>query len=222
MYPQVLDAMAARHCKRAFLDRAVPRETLEAVLTAAAQAPSSNNVQPWSVAVVTGAARRRLSEVLCDAWDRGVPPRPDYLNRPEPLGPEAAARSRAYGEEMFGLKGIDRDDAEARHAHVRENFRFFGAPVELIFHLGSDAVPGSFLATGCFIQNVMLGLVAHGLGSCPQYSVAGYAGLVREVLGLDGRLIVCGMAVGWVDGAATVNSLVPRRAPLGEYVTWYD
>lgn len=219
---KTLELIAARHCRRAYLDRPVPRELLAAVLTAARNAPSSRNHQPWAVEVVTGAARDRLSAALCAAWDRGAPTRPDYLNSaPEP-DEAALARARAAGEGHFRVKGIDREDAAARHGHTRENFRFFGAPVELVYHLPAGAVPGSFLATGCFLQNVMLGLLAHGLGSCPQYSVAGYAELVRAELRLGDRWIVCGMAVGWPDPEAPVNRFSPERAPLSEFVGWHD
>ena len=92
----------------------------------------------------------------------------------------------------------------------------------MIFHLPADAVPGSFLAMGCFLQSVMLGLVACGLGSCPQYSVAGYAGAIREHLAFDDdRIVVCGMAVGFVDPEAPINTLVPERAPIHDYVEWF-
>jgi nitroreductase len=219
----ILALIARRHCKRAFLDRPVPREVLAAVLAAAAHAPSSRNTQPWSVAVLTGAARDALSARLSAAHDAGVPARPDFQNGPEALDETAARRARSSGEAIYALKGIDRADAAARRAHVRENFLFFGAPVEMIFHLGADAVPGGFLALGCFLQNVMVGLVAHGLGSCPQYSVAGYPDLVRDELGFGrDRLIVCGLAVGWVDEAAAINRFVPERAPLAEYVQWME
>ena len=54
-----------------------------------------------------------------------------------------------------------------------------------------------------FMQNIMLGLMAHGLGSCPQFSVAGYADIVRESLGLGAdRWVVAGMSVGWPEAAA--------------------
>ena len=76
---------------------------------------------------------------------------------------------------------------------------------------------------GMFMQNVMLGLVAHGLGSCPQFSVAGYAEVVRGSLGLDAdRWVVAGMSVGWPDGSAAVNTFVPERLALGEFVEWRE
>lgn len=218
-----LALIARRHCKRAYLDQPVPREVLARVLATAAHAPSSRNIQPWAVTVLTGAARDGLSAKLCAAFDAGAAVEPDFLNSPEPMDEVAARRARSAAEAHYAVKEIDRADTVARRAHVRDNYLFFGAPVELIYHLSADAVPGSFLALGCFMQNVMLGLVAHGLGSCPQYSVAGYADVVREHLGFGrDRLIVCGMAVGYPDEAAAVNGLVPERTPLGDYVSWME
>jgi nitroreductase len=218
-----LDLLTARHCKRAFLDRPVPRELLAEVLRAAANAPSTRNNQPWQVAVLTGAARDELSRRLCADFDAGLPARQDYGNRPGTPGPRDAERAQESGAGVFAAKGIARDDEAARRAHHRDNFLFYGAPVELIFHLAADAAPGNFLEMGFFVQNVMLGLVACGLGSCPQYSVAGYPDTLRRALGLGPeRLIVCGMAVGYPDAAAPVNAYHPPRASLEEYTRWLD
>jgi nitroreductase len=213
--------VAARHCKRAFLDRPVPREVLERVLLAARDAPSTRNTQFWQVAVVEGAAREELARRLCAAFDAGVPRRPDYVNRPARMDEVYQRRSEAWGAGMYGAKGVARDDEAGRRAHDRENFRFYGAPVAMVFHLPSDAVPGTFLEMGFFLQNVMLGLVACGLGSCPQYSVAGYSDVLREFLGLRERLVVCTLSVGYVDASAPVNSFVPPRAGLSQYTQWY-
>lgn len=212
----------ARHCKRAFTHDPVPRATLEAVLTAASHAPSARNMQPWAVEVVTGAALAGLSRRLLALHDAGTPPKADYRNQPAEVDGAFAERAVRTGAATLAIKGIDRDDAEARGQHVRENFRFFGAPVEMIFHLPRNWPPGAFLAMGCFLQNVMLGLVAAGFGSCPQYSVAGYADSIRDQLGLcDDRWVVCGMAVGRPDAQAPINELVPDRAALGDYCRWH-
>jgi nitroreductase len=218
-----LAILRARHCKRAFLDRPVPREVLEEVLRAAANAPSTRNSQPWRVAVLVGAAREELTRKLCDAFDRGVPAKHDYANRPPSEGSVEEARARAAGAGVLAAKGVARADDDARRAHLRDNQRFYGAPVALIFHLPADAVPGTFLEMGLFVQNVLLGLVAMGLGSCPQFSVTAYSDTLREHLGLGpDRLIVCGMAVGYPDPAAPVNAFAPERAALEEYVQWFD
>lgn len=223
MHSELLSVIAARHCKRAFLATPVPRAELETVLAVAANAPSTRNSQLWQVAVVSGAARDALSRRLCQAFDDGVEPRLDYLGRPAVMEPRFEERAAAAVAGVLRLKGIARDDAAGRRAHQRDNLRFYGAPVELICHLPRDAAPGSFLEMGLFLQNVMLGLICRGLASCPQASVAGYADLIRDQLGLGaGRLIVCGMAVGYMDAGAPVNSWVPERAQLAEYTQWFE
>ena len=209
---EFLSVLHARHCQRAFTSRSVPRNIIEAVLAAAGQAPSGKNTQPWRVAVVQGAARDALSAALCAAYDAGDKPAPDYEYSLLPAPEEWTARARACGYALFAMKGIARDDVPARKAHGRENFTFFGAPMQMIFHLPVGAARGNFLDLGMFMQNVMLGLVAHGLGSCPQFSVAGYADVVRGAVGLaEDRWIVAGMSVGWPDPAAKVNTFVPER-----------
>ena len=220
---EFLSVLHARHCQRAFLDEAVPRDILEAVLLAAGQAPSGKNSQPWKVTVTAGARRDALSEALCAAYDAGEKGKADYEYSLLPPPAEWMDRARACGYALFDLKGIERKDYEARKAHGRENFTFFGAPVVMIFHLPRGAERGNFLDLGMFMQNVMLGLTAHGLGSCPQFSVAGYADIVRKVLGLaEDRCIVAGMSVGWPDAEAKVNTFVPERLRLGDYVNWLD
>lgn len=214
--------VTARHCKRAFLDLPVPRQTLTDVLTAAAHAPSTRNAQPWRVSVVSGAARQALTARLCDAFDRGVAPAPDYRNRPRGADPVAEQRGRVSLDGVLRALDLAAQGRAGRRAHLRMNLEFYGAPVAMVFHLPADAVPGAFLETGFFVQNVMLGLVAVGLGSCPQFSVAGYPSILREELGLGDRLVVCTLAVGYPDPAARVNSYVPGRAPTAEFTRWHD
>ena len=218
-----LSIIESRHCKRAFLDKTVPRELLEEVLRAAAHAPSTRNTQLWRVAVLTGRSRDELARRLLLDFDSGAPIKPDYVNRPVELDPVTQERAQQNSVGLFALKGIARDDQAARRAHLRDNYRFYGAPVELIYHLGADAPPGTFLEMGFFLQNVMLGLVARGLASCPQFSVAAYSDTIREHLGFGpDQLIVCGMAVGYMDPSAPVNQYIPERAPLEDYARWFE
>jgi nitroreductase len=219
----LLSVIARRHCKRAFLDRPVPREILERVLSAAGHAPSPRNTQFWQVAVMTGEARAEISERLRRAADSAERYEPDYSNRPVPMGALPEQRAFAWGAAYYGAMGIARDDKAGRREVERRNLRFYDAPVAMVFHLPAAAVAGTFLEMGFFVQNVMLGLVASGLGSCPQYSVARYGDVLRDALGLGAdRLIVCTLCVGYVDETAPINAFHPERAPLEEYTQWHD
>lgn len=217
--------ITGRHAKRAFLSRKVERELLAEVLRDAAHAPSSRNIQPWAVEVVLGPARDALAERLLAAFDADAPAAPEFKNNPAELEGVFAERAKVAGAGVFEAKGIGRDDAAARRAHIRDNFDFYGAPAVLFFHLDRGAldVHGSFLALGFFVQNVMLGLVGRGLGSCPQYSIVRYPNILRDFFGLDAdRLMVCGLCVGHPDPDAPVNTFAPERAALDEYVRWHS
>ena len=51
----------------------VPRQLIEKMLLAAAQAPNHHKVRPWRFVVLTGGARERLGEVMADCLRRRDP-----------------------------------------------------------------------------------------------------------------------------------------------------
>ena len=77
---------------------------------------------------------------------------------------------------------------------------------------------------GFFMQNVMLGLVSAGLGSCPQFSVTKFTKTIKEFLGIKDEILVSGMSVGYVNKTEKVNTFIPKRRSVSEYVRWvgYD
>jgi F420 biosynthesis protein FbiB-like protein len=60
----VRDAIAARRSIRGFHDSPIPGEALDAILTAATQAPSGHNSQPWHFIVVQGDQRAEMAAVM--------------------------------------------------------------------------------------------------------------------------------------------------------------
>lgn len=217
----VLDIIRSRHCKRAFLKREVPREIVESVLAAAVNAPSSKNMQPWRVAVVSGETCIQLSETLCNLFDRNAFEEPDYQYSPDPLPPEWKARARECGFALYELKGIAKDDRIARREHERENYTFFGASTALFFFLPMNAERGNFLDLGLFMQNVMLGFLSLGVGSCPQASMKKFSKTIKAALDRRDEILVSGLSIGYVDEAAIVNTFVPPRLRLEDFVEWY-
>jgi nitroreductase len=59
-----LDAIAARRSIRKFKETPISDETLQAVLTAAVQAPSARNRQPWRFVVVKGDKRAEMVRIM--------------------------------------------------------------------------------------------------------------------------------------------------------------
>lgn len=102
-----------------------------------------------------------------------------------------------------------------------ENYRFFGAPVGLIFYIEDYLETGSWMDLGMFIQNVMLAARAFGLETCPQAALAEYPDIVREHLGIEKKYhIACGMSLGYPDLSAAINSYRTEREPIAELVRY--
>jgi len=219
----VLSAMRERRSTRAFLDKPVAHETIVAILDAARWAPSGVNAQPWQVAVVRGAAKEQIGITLLAARQHSEPERPDYLYYPKQWDEPYKSRRKASGLALYAALGIAKDDADARLKAWNNNYRFFGAPVGLLFFLDRALSQGSWVDMGMFIENVMLAARAHGLETCPQASLAEYPDLVRGILGIpESRALVCGMALGYADTAHPVNQYRTAREPVSAFTSWHD
>jgi nitroreductase len=59
-----LDSIAARRSIRKFKDTPIPDEILQTVLTAAIQAPSGKNRQPWRYVIVKGERRIEMIQIM--------------------------------------------------------------------------------------------------------------------------------------------------------------
>lgn len=220
-----LDAvMAGRHSVRAFLPTTVPRELLAEILSMARRAPSGTNLQPWRVHVLSGAARQRLVEAVCAAYDADEPGhRAEYNYYPAEFFEPYLARRRKIGWGLYGLLGIVKGDAPKMRAQMRRNYEFFGAPVGLIFSIDRRMGQGGWLDYGMFLQGVMLAARARGLDTCPQVAWLDYHRIIAEVLGFEPQeQLVCGMSLGYADAAAVENSLATERAALEEFVAFHD
>ncbi|MEU2421006.1 nitroreductase [Streptomyces sp. NPDC007851] len=216
----VYEAVDSRRAVRAFTDRPVPREVLERVLAAATRAPSSGNLQPWQVYVVSGeplAELKRRATARALAGDPGdereYPMYPAELPAPYPERFAAAAAQR------YAALGIERDDPDRPVKIAALNSGAFGAPVVLFCYLDQAMGPGQWADAGMYLQTVMLLLRAEGLHSCPQVMWTTYRRTVGRLVGAgDGQVLLCGVAVGYEsEGAPRVRT---GRAGLAETVTF--
>ena len=93
-------------------------------------------------------------------------------------------------------------------AQHRRNFRFFDAPVGMIFTIHRKLETGSWLDYGMFLQNVMTVARARGLDTCAQAAWSQYHRIIRSTLGVsEEEIVVCGMALGYADRDAPVNAM---------------
>ncbi len=219
----ILDAMRGRKSTRAYLGRPVARATIESILDAARWAPSGVNIQPWQVAVVTGATKERIGTDMLAARKARQPENPDYAYYPKDWQEPYKTRRKATGLALYHALNIGKDDAFARLKAWNNNYRFFGAPVGLLYFVDRALAQGAWVDMGMFIENVMLAARGHGLDTCPQASLAEYPDIVRGILNRpDTHALVCGMALGYADAVAPVNSYRTEREPVSAFTTWHD
>ena len=219
----VEEAVSQRRSVRAFLDTPVPRETIERILALAARAPSGTNMQPWKVHVLTGAARDRLCDAVVAAFDGPEKHANEWAYYPKEFREPYLSRRRKVGWDLYGLLGIARGEVERMHAQHGRNFRFFDAPVGMIFTIDRHLEIGSWLDYGMFLQNVMILARSHGLETCPQAAFAAYHKVIRAELGLDDeQVVVGGLSLGYADWSAVENALITGRVPLDEFVTFRE
>ena len=204
----------------------VAREDIEAILDVARRAPSGSNTQPWKVYVLTGEPKARLSESVLAAYDH---PEVDTLHREEyPYYPRTwidpyQSRRRKVGWDLYGLLGIARADKERMHAQHARNFRFFDAPVGIIFTIDRVMEQGSWLDYGMFLEAVMVAARARGIDTCPQAAFIQFHRVIGEHLGLsDEEMLVCGMSMGYANPAAIENTLLTDRAPVSDFTRFFD
>ena len=223
-------AIASRFSARAFLPRPVERQAIEGILDVARRAPSGTNTQPWKVYVLQGASRDTLVEKVCAAHDAiyadpslAAEYREEWDYYPERWVSPYIDRRRENGWSLYGLLGIERGEKDKMHAQHQRNFRFFDAPVGLIFTIDRILGRGSLMDYGMFLQNIMVAARARGLHTCPQAAWNHYARIVLPHVGAgEGEMLVCGMSLGWADEGAPVNGFHTPREPVEQFTRWLD
>jgi nitroreductase len=215
-------AITSRRSIRAFLPTPVARATVEEILQVAARAPSGTNTQPWRVYVLTGAARQRLVDAITATYDDPAlraQHTEEYAYYPTRWIEPYLGRRRKVGWDLYGLLGIGREDKARMHAQHGRNYRFFDAPVGLIFTIDRVMEQGSWLDYGMFLQNIMVAARARGLDTCPQAAFTQFHRVIREQLALPGNeMVVCGMSLGYADMSRIENSLQTEREPVSGFV----
>lgn len=219
-------AITSRRSVRAFLPTPVPRPVVEQILQVASRAPSGTNTQPWQVDVLTGSALARLGSVVLAAYDDPVERArhtEEYPYYPSMWRSPYVDRRRKVGWDLYGLLGIAKDDKARMHAQHGRNYRFFDAPVGLIFSIDRVLQQGSWLDYGMFLQNVMIAARARGLDTCPQAAFTPFHRLIAQELAWPAeRMLVCGMALGHADPAAVENTLRTEREPVAGFAHFHD
>ena len=224
----VAHAITSRMSVRAFTAQPVPNELIAQLLEVASRAPSGTNTQPWRVYVLQGDSKTGLVNKVCTAHDavRAEPAlasdyREDYDYYPEKWVSPYIDRRRENGWSLYGLLGIGKADKDKMHLQHQRNYRFFDAPVGLMFTIDRVMGRGSLLDYGMFLQSFMVAARSHGLSTCPQAAWNVFGKIVMPHIGAGAdEMLVCGMSLGYAAPDELVNSFHTPRVPVNEFTRW--
>jgi nitroreductase len=208
----VSDAVERRMSVRAFRPDPVPGEVVRELLERAARAASGGNLQPWRVYALTGEA---LQALVAAAKAAGPDETPGYAVYPPDLWEPLRTRRFRAGEDLYAALGIPREDKAARLTQFARNLDLFGAPVGVFVCLDRRTGPPQWADCGMFLQTLMLLAVERGLDTCGQEYWVRYARTVETCLNLPAdHMLYTGMALGWRDAEAPVNTVRTVRDPF--------
>ena len=221
-------AILSRRSIRAFTSQPVAKEVVAELLAVASRAPSGTNTQPWKVYVLQGASRTELADKVCAVHDaiRSNPSlaaeyQEEYDYYPQKWVSPYIDRRRENGWSLYGLLGIGKADKDKMHIQHQRNYRFFDAPVGLMFTMDRVMGRGSLVDFGMFLQNFMVAARGRGLDTCPQAAWNGFAKIIMPHIGATpDEMLVCGMALGYADQGAIVNTLTTPRVPVEQFTHW--
>ena len=187
MADELYELMRCAPSTRRFTDQPVSREVLERVFDNARFAPSGGNRQGWRVVVVTDAdMRRRLRELYEAPWDEYM------IQTGGRAALEAGEGSGLPAGRLRMLRGAD------EFAHT-----FDQVPVHLVIcvdlpalaivdrSLDRPSIVGG-ASVYPFVQNILLGLRAEGLGAAFTTLLTPAEEEVRKLLELPDGVILAG------------------------------
>ena len=217
----VSTAVNQRISTRAFLDTPISEAEVKDWLTTGQRAPSGGNLQPWRVIALAGEAKADVSQMAMGALmenPKGEPTdRPIY---PKDLWNPHEERRQTIGKQMFETLGIAKDDRAARLAWFAGNFRFFDAPLALFLVIDERMGHGQWAHCGMYLQTLALLAEERGWGTCMRECWGMLRPSLKTHLKLgETEMVWCGMAIGYPDKDAPVNSLRAERASLEDVAT---
>ena len=213
----------SRYSVRSFLDKDVDFKKVKSILDTANSAPSGGNIQPWKVYVLGKNSKNELVTQALNNYDTGVQEDIEYEIYPKPLAEKYKQRRSQCAADMYDALSIARDDIDTRLKQVRENFKFFGAPIGMIVTIDKSFAQNGWGHVGMFLQNLWLTAIDEGLGVCLQESWSIYPKTVKKVIDSpDNETIWCGIAMGYPNNEDPINNYRTSRDSLDSFASFID
>ncbi len=215
----VIKAIKTRRSIRSFKKKKVLLSEIKKILELASLSPSGSNTQPWNVHVLYGNSLKKFTEEMVNEFIKnGKNLKLERLNYMEKYRSPYLERRRKVGWDLYSLLDIKKGDYKKTLEFHSQNYRFFNAPIGLIFSIEKDLGWMSWLDYGMFMQNISLVCRSFGLHSCPQAAWGLVYKKANKLLKLDKNYTVhCGMAIGYSNDKKKVNNLKTEREKIDNF-----
>jgi nitroreductase len=221
---EINEAIRTRRSIRSFRPEQVSKNHLEKIIDVCQWAASPGNMQPWEFGILGG---KTMEEFTNRLYEKGIANAPAELDFASTMQvPEIYAKrrdARSHLNAYLSALGPDNIEEKKREYFLKGR-RLFGAPNAIIVYTDKSFIniPWGLLAIGIITQNVCLAAHSVGLGTCIMGGPVDWPNMIREMLGIDNsKVFLVGIAIGYPDLSAVINTYQRKRIPVNEWVRWY-
>jgi len=216
----VSEAVDSRLSVREFLKDPVEDSLISELLEKASRSASGGNLQPWKIYVINNETMNSFHKFQSEWTDSETPA---YSIYPENLKEPYKTSRFEVGVDMYSILEIGRDDKEGRFKQMLKNYEFFGAPAAFFCFTDRQMGRPQWSDLGMFLQTFMLLARESGLDTCPQEAWAmKQESVTAFVEAPEEEMLFCGMAIGYRDPEAPINSLRTSRRPIEDWTTFLN
>lgn len=221
----LMEAIKGRKSIRAFRPDPVSKEDLEGIIDAAVAAPSKGNSQIWEFIVVTGDEKKNMDKMLLELLRTDFIPSMKLSDSDQEILSEALKkakrRSAQNREEMSKI--LSPMGLSVENFMLEGTFSFFNAPAAILVFVDevfAKDLPHT-LSVGAAVQNILLGAMSRGLGTCWIGGVWRYTREIRNLLEIpENKKLLSSVAIGYPDLDSPINKCKSKRDNIGEFTRW--
>lgn len=222
VFVEFQELVYGRRSIRGYKPDVIPRETLDEIIGAAAQSPSSMNTQPWYVHVVTGDVLDRIRAGNTERMIATGKPDREIRGHGRYEG-DHRDRQKRVAAQLFEAAGIGWDNKEQRQDWTMRGFRQFDAPVSVIGCIDRELEDSTeaYFDLGQFVHAMVLAAWDRGVGCVINGQGIMQSTVVRTEANIpEDQLIVITVAMGYPMDDFPANDVVSERRSVDEIATY--
>lgn len=215
----LLQAILQRKATRAFSNKTVSKQDVEAILNIAKYAPSWVNSQVQHVYVISGDKLSQIKKDYQIATKNKLRPNPELPTLSRNLWSKQGQNNmQSWNDNLH--KNFGENWLELLNTH---SINLYNVPTLLILTLPKDFSLWSLYDLGAFGQTLMLAAENEELATMPAYQFIKYPSILRKHLSIpNNEEIILGIGIGYADKKDKINKIKASRMNVADFTTFVD